>query len=70
MHDERDTEGTRRLNVTISASMYAHLVATYPEGKRAQAMEDAYRAQHGMPPRPPVQERGRFTSERNPRKKP
>lgn len=58
---------TRRTNITITADVYEHAAHT---GNVSSALEDAYRAQHGMPPRPPVQERGRFTSEQNPRKRP
>ena len=48
-------------NVTLTDEAWEHLVKQHGARGAAAALENAYRASVGMPPRPNVQERGRFT---------
>lgn len=48
-------------NVTLTDEVWLHLVEHHGNRGAAAALEAAYRAANGLPPRPNVQERGRFT---------
>jgi len=50
------TQSQQRVNLTLTRAVYEHAAAT---GNASKALEDAYRAQHGMPPRPPLAKGGR-----------
>ena len=52
-------------NVTLTAEVWEHLVKHHGKRGVAAALENAYRAQHGLPPRPAVAERGRFAPGEN-----
>lgn len=54
-------------NVTLTAEVWEHALRTYGRRGVAAALENAYRAQHGLPPRPAVAERGRFAPGENAR---
>jgi hypothetical protein len=52
-------------NVTLTAEVWEHLVKHHGKRGVAAALENAYRAQHSMLPRPAVAERGRFAPGEN-----
>lgn len=53
-------------NVTLTDEAWAHLLATYGKRRAAAALENVYRAAHGLAPRPDVAERGRFQTGKTP----
>jgi len=46
----------QRVNLTLTRAVYEHAAAS---GNASKALEDAYRAQHGLGPRPPLAKGGR-----------
>jgi hypothetical protein len=53
-------------NVTLTDEVWAHLVEHHGARGASAALEDAYRAANGLPPRPDVQQRGRFAPKPRP----
>lgn len=47
-------------NLTLTDEVWEHLVEHHGHRGAAAALENAYRATNGLPPRPDVQQRGRF----------
>lgn len=49
-------------NLTLTDEVWSHIVEHHGARGASAALEAAYRAAHGMPPRPAVEERGRFVA--------
>lgn len=56
LRGERPAPAVRRVNLTLTAEVAEHAART---GNASAALEDAYRAQHGLGPRPPLAQGGR-----------
>lgn len=60
------SERLRPRNVTLTQEAWAHVLATYGKRRAAAALENAYRAAHGLAPRPDVAKRGQFKPGKSP----
>lgn len=60
------TAVVRPHNLTLTDEVWTHLVEHHGARGASAALEDAYRAANNLPPRPDVQQRGRFTPKPRP----
>lgn len=65
MSDAEQVAVVRPHNVTLTDEVWQHLVEHHGPRGAAAALENAYRASVGLPPRPEVAARGRFAKGEN-----